>query len=263
MILSHVLRIPRNRLHLEPHREITHYEERVVDGHVQRRVMRVPLQYTTGECGFMSLTLKVRPGVFIPRPETEVLVEALMERIEAASRRPGMVLALGTGSGAIGLSLAAHFRAGLVVATDISQLAVEIARGNAIMNSVDHLARFVVGDGLGFLRAAPGVAGAGEFDVVACNPPYVRSAEIEELEPEVRDYEPRVALDGGPSGLDFIEGILPGIPSILVRGGIAGVEIGETQAEQVTAIFRRTGFQNIEVIEDLNGKDRVVIGRRA
>jgi release factor glutamine methyltransferase len=263
ILISHALKIPRSSIYLEPGMDLSPSDQSLVEDLARERGMRVPLQYVMGECEFMSLTFKVTKGVFIPRPETEVLVEALLERIEGRSGRPGTILDLGTGSGVIAVSLAAHFGAGLVIGSDISPLAVEIAGQNAILNGVDDRTRFVLGDGLDCFRAVRGGQGEGRFDVVACNPPYVGSGEIDMLEPEVRDHEPRVALDGGVSGLEFIEDILPRIPSILVRGGIVGLEIGETQAGRVTDILRGAGFKRIEVIEDLNGKARVVVGRGA
>jgi release factor glutamine methyltransferase len=263
ILISHALDIPRSHIHLEPGRHLSASEKNLIEDLARRRAMRIPLQYVIGESEFMSLTFKVPKGVFIPRPETEILVEALIERAEGRSRPPGMMLDLGTGSGVIAVSLAVHFNAGLVVGSDVSRLAVEIAGQNAILNGVARLTQFVVGDGLSPFGTAAGGERHARFDVVACNPPYVSSAEIDDLEPEVRDHEPRIALDGGANGLEFIESILPRIPSIIVRGGIAGIEIGETQAGPVTEIFRSAGLRGIEVVEDLNGKARVVIGRGA
>ena len=263
MLIAHVLEIPRSDIHLEPGRQLSPSEQGLVEDLAHRRRMRVPLQYLTGESEFMSLTFEAPEGVFIPRPETETLVEALIERIEERSRPPGVMLDLGTGSGVIAVSLAAHLKSGLVVGSDVSRLAVEIAGRNAILNGVDRLTQFVAGEGLGpFRTAAGGVRHAG-FDVVACNPPYVSSAEIDNLEPEVRDHEPRIALDGGSNGLEFIESILPRIPSIIVKGGIVGFEIGETQAGPVREVFLGVGLGGVEVVNDLNGKARVVIGRGA
>jgi release factor glutamine methyltransferase len=262
ILLSHVLKIPRSGIHLEPARELSRAEETSVLSLARRRAKRIPLQYVTGECEFMSRTFKLKEGVFIPRPETEVLVDGMTERIEADSPQPHLILDLGTGSGAIAVSLACHFETGRVIASDISPLAVEIARENAILNGVNDIMRFVVSDGLDSFGAFPRMDREGGFDAIACNPPYVGCAEIEQLEPEIRDHEPRIALDGGDSGLVFIESMLPRIASILTRHGIAGFEIGETQAGPVEGIFKGAGFERIEVIKDLNGKDRVVIGRR-
>ncbi|MFH1311867.1 MAG: peptide chain release factor N(5)-glutamine methyltransferase [Candidatus Eisenbacteria bacterium] len=263
LLLSHVLKIPRSGIYLEPQRELSPTEETIVLDLARKRATRVPLQYITGECEFMSLTFKMKEGVFIPRPETEVLVDTMIERIEMDSLEPHLMLDLGTGSGAIAVSLAHHFRAGLVIASDISPLAVEIARENAILNGVNDITRFVVGSGLSPLGGFSGRDRDDGFDAIACNPPYVGRAEIENLEPEIRDHEPRIALDGGDTGLEFIESMLPRIASILTRRGIVGVEIGETQAGAVAETFESVGLQGIEVIKDLNGKDRVVIGRQS
>jgi release factor glutamine methyltransferase len=152
---------------------------------------------------------------------------------------------------------------------------VEIASENAILNRVADTLRFVVGDGVGFLRRADtrqatpetesegrmGQGGAGGFDIVVCNPPYVATAEIAGLEPEVRDHDPAAALDGGIDGTEFIDGIVPQLTSIVADGGIVALEIGSTQAEAVCSIFRKSGLGSIEVLKDLAGLDRVIIGR--
>ncbi len=263
LLVSHGLKIPRSGLYLDPARELSPAEESLVMDLARERAKRLPLQYVTGECEFMSLTFKMKEGVFIPRPETEVLVDAMTERIEADSLKSHVMLDLCTGSGAIAVSLACHFKTGLVVASDISPLAVEIARENAILNGVNDIMRFVVGDGVGSLGSITRSDCEHGFDAITCNPPYVGSAEIDELDPEIRDHEPRIALDGGDTGLEFIESMLPRIASILTGRGIVGFEIGETQAVPVEAMFKNAGFEMTEVVKDLNGKDRVIIGRRA
>jgi len=263
LLLSHGLKISRSDIYLEPARELSPAEESLVLDLARERAKRVPLQYVTGECEFMSLTFKVKEGVFIPRPETEVLVDAMIERIEADSLKSHAMLDLCTGSGAIAVSLACHFKAGLIVASDISPLAVEIARENAILNGVNDIMRFVVSDEVASIGSIVRSDREDGFDAITCNPPYVGSAGIEELELEIRDHEPRIALDGGDTGLEFIESMLPRIASILTGRGIAGFEIGETQAGPVEAMFKNAGIERTEVVKDLNGKDRVVIGRRA
>ena len=157
LLLSHGLRISRSEIYLEPARELSPAEESLVVDLARERAKRVPLQYVTGECEFMSLTFKMKEGVFIPRPETEVLVEAMIERIEADSLKSHAMLDLCTGSGAIAVSLACHFKAGLVLASDISPLAVEIARENAILNGVNEIMRFAVSDGLSAFGSVAGM----------------------------------------------------------------------------------------------------------
>ena len=226
----------------------------------RQRSRRVPLQYLTGEVEFYSLPFKVRRGVFIPRPETELLVMQVMASVRR-DRPPIRILDLCAGSGVVGISLAVHLKPAEVVATDISVEAVEIARENAILNGVESNVDFVAGDGLGFLRTV-GEGGSG-FDVVACNPPYVESGAIGTLEPEVRDHDPRIALDGGLDGLSFIEGIVPRVASVLRKGGMLALEIGASQGKRARAIVEACGLESVTVHKDLNQLDRVVVGRRA
>ena len=274
MLISHVLGLSRTDLYLEPLKPVSPQERTRILELTGRRADRVPLQLVLGECEFMSLTFRMRSGVFIPRPETEVLVDAVAERARSIGKTD-KVLDVGTGCGAIAVSLAVLLKPDLVVACDISRIAVELASENAILNRVDDTVRFVVGDRVGFLpqagtrQGAPGpetegwVGGGGRpgFDIAVCNPPYVATAEIAGLEPEVRDHDPAAALDGGRGGTEFIDGIVPQLASIVTDGGIVALEIGSTQAEAVCSIFRKAGLRSVEVLRDLAGLDRVIIGR--
>ena len=178
------------------------------------------------------------------------------------------VLDLATGSGAIAVSLARYLAPEIVVATDISAAAAALARENAARNGVSDLVAVVVADGLAALGRADGGGEAGGtrrgagFDLVVCNPPYVATGEIEGLQPEVRDYEPRAALDGGRSGLSFYAGVLRDLPSILRGDGVVAFEIGAAQAAEVSAMFESAGLGPVEVIRDLAGRDRIVLGAR-
>ncbi|MFZ1948069.1 MAG: methyltransferase, partial [bacterium] len=169
------------------------------------------------------------------------------------------VLDLATGSGAIAVSLARYLAPEIVVATDVSEAAAALARDNASLNGVADVVAVVVAEGLAAFRDAGTRSG---FDVVVCNPPYVATGEIEGLQPEVRDYEPRVALDGGASGLDFFAGVLPDLPSILRGPGVVAFEIGAAQAAEVSAIFSGAGLGPVEVVRDLAGRDRIVLVTR-
>jgi release factor glutamine methyltransferase len=256
MLVGHVLGVRRSDIYLESGAETTGEEAAAILDLIERRVRRIPLQLLLGEWEFMSLTFKVREGVFIPRPETEILVESVIERFAAGGEHVGSILDIGTGTGVVGISLAACLHPDLVVATDVSLVAVEIARTNAILNQVKAAVVFVVCDGL----SAIGEKGA-VFDVVVCNPPYVASGRIPGLEPEVRDHDPLWALDGGPDGLRFIAGLLPRIPSVLKRGGLVAFEVGAAQGPDVKMLFEQAGFGKVEVVRDLAGLDRVIVGR--
>ena len=259
MIVGHVLGLKRSEIYSLADRRVTPEEAAVVMGLVDLRMGRLPLQYLLGECEFMSLPFRMQEGVFIARPETEILAETVIKRVEAGGKPVRRVLDLATGSGVIGISLARYLKPDLVVGTDISRDAVEIARANAILNQVEAAVQFVVGDRLDPLRQG----WATGFDVVVCNPPYVETDEIPGLQPEIRVFEPLVALDGGPDGLRFIDGILPGIASILNEGGLVAFEIGATQGPRVKALFEQAGLAGVEVVKDLARLDRIVLGRRS
>jgi release factor glutamine methyltransferase len=257
-LIGHVLGIRRTEVFLRRRSEVSPRDEAAITGLVERRAARIPLQILLGDCEFMSLPFKVREGVFIPRPETEVLVDSVLERVRAGGTGVRRVLDIGTGTGVAAVSLAVHLGPDLVVATDISPVAVEIARGNAILNRVMGCIRLAVCDGLKALRRDPATG----FDLVVCNPPYVETGAIAGLEPEVRDHDPRIALDGGVNGLEFIAGILPGVASILSGGGRVAFEIGATQGERVKRLFEDVGLKGVEIISDLVGLDRVVTGSK-
>ncbi len=224
----------------------------------RRRAERVPLQIISGEVEFYSARFHVRHGVYIPRPETETLVDQVLGRVGRECRL--RLLELCTGSGVVGISLAIHFPGARVTAADISLDAVELAKENAIINRVASRMDFIVGDGLSFIDT--GGKGRGLFDVVVFNPPYVESGTIDGLEPEVKDHDPRIALDGGPDGLDFIEGIMPPVASVLKEGGLLAFEIGSKQGDRAVEIVESCGLRPEGIVRDLAGLDRVALGRK-
>lgn len=219
------------------------------------RARRVPLAYVTGEREFWSLRLRVDSRVLVPRPETETLVEAALERL-----RPGARVAdVGTGSGAIVIALARELGAGGFLGTDRSAPAIAVARANAAEHGLADRIAFVEGDLLEPLRDL-----AGRLDAIVSNPPYIPTAEIDRLQAEVRDFEPRTALDGGADGLAAIARIVAGAPPLLRGGGWLLLEIGAGQADAVRALLLRTGrFDDITTRRDLAGIERVVAARRA
>jgi release factor glutamine methyltransferase len=242
-----------------------HALDEVEDARLQRafelarqRSKRIPLQHLTGETEFYSFPFKVRPGVFIPRPETETVIKVAAPALLRS--RPVRVLDLCTGTGVLGVTLARMLGPAWVLATDISIEAVELARDNAILNGADSRMEFTVGDGLDFLDKRG--EDEAKFDAIVCNPPYVESAEIEVLEPEVRDHDPRIALDGGPGGLEFIEGILPGAASLLKETGFIAFEIGSDQGRRARDLVETSGLTCELIMPDLAGRDRVVVGSK-
>ena len=225
---------------------------------LSQREQRIPLQQITGRTWFMGLTFQVTDQVLCPRPDTEILVErgiALMK-----DKPQPLILDLCCGSGCIGISLAHYLPKARLVLSDISPEALELARNNAALNKVLGQVSFARGDMLeARLEDADKPICDLDFDLICCNPPYIPAGEINALMPEVRDHEPRIALDGGKDGLDFYRILAADLgggrpmaaPTMLL-------EIGCEQGAAVTEIFRAAGYRNILVYQDLAGLDRVV-----
>jgi release factor glutamine methyltransferase len=226
--------------------ELARFKERL-----RRRARREPLQYIEGRAAFRELNLAVDRRVLIPRPETEVLVEEVLRW--AASRPGASVLDVGTGTGAIALSLALEGSFSRVVATDASPAALEVARSNAQSAGL--------ADRVEFREGPLYVPVEGErFDVIVSNPPYIGEEEAQSLPPEVSDWEPHEALFAGVGGLEVIEALVSAAPSHLAPGGLLALEIGERQAEQVSrAICYLRAFREPVKKQDLSGRDRFVL----
>lgn len=213
---------------------------------IARRCERVPLQHITGEQEFMGLPFRVTPDVLIPRQDTEVLVEECLRHLA-----PGNIfLDLCTGSGCILVSLLHYAKGTFGTGADLSGKALAVAKGNVEANGVE--ARLVQGD---LFEPVTGT-----FDLIVSNPPYIASAEIETLAPEVREHEPRMALDGTADGLFFYRRIVQESPSYLKEGGWLCMEIGYDQGAAVRQLMEAQGFATVSVIKDLAGLDRVVSG---
>jgi release factor glutamine methyltransferase len=230
--------------------------------HVERRMTREPLQRILGTTEFMSLPFEVHAGVFIPRPDTEVLVEAAERWLKARSlHEPLRVLDLGCGSGVIGVSLARRVPNVTLDAVDDTAEAVAATKRNARLNRVNERVRVWRCDAARFLDRRMDEA-PDCFTAIACNPPYIESADLQSLPPEVRDYEPVAALDGGADGLDAYRALVPRLGRRLLPDGLAIFEIGDAQGGAVSGMLADEGFMEIEVITDLAGCDRVVAARR-
>jgi release factor glutamine methyltransferase len=241
-IVAHVLGVRRSELVTQSYE----LDDRAVWPLVERRALREPLAYVLGDWGFRRLTLRCDPRALIPRPETEVLVEACLELLRKSVsnselQSPVRVLDVGTGTGAIALALADEAGAD-VVAMDSSSDALALARENA-----ERLGLEVEGDATAALPAGP-------FDLVVSNPPYVRTDEIDALEPEVRDWEPRAALvDAGQT-----EQLARAVPA----GAYLALEVHEDRAAEIVALLEELGYGAVKTTQDLAGRDRVVVGKK-
>lgn len=219
---------------------------------LKRRAAGEPLQYVIGEAAFRHIVVKTAPGVLIPRPETEVLVQVVLDRL--GTDDGARVLEVGTGTGCIACSLAKE--AGLrVTATDISPEALACARRNVESLHLDALVQVVEAD------CAQGVEGP--FDVLVSNPPYIPSAELEGLDQEVIGYEPRCALDGGADGLAFFDRLIAEAVPLLSPGAFIACELHETCLQEAARRLEAAGMEEVAVVRDLAGRDRIVTGVKA
>lgn len=236
----------------DPYRALTPEQEERLADYLARRERRQPVSHILGRKGFWKIMLSVTPDVLTPRPDTEVIVDYVLKKFPDETA-PFHILDLGVGSGAIVLSILAERPRAKGLATDISHEALAVARENA--------AKLGLANQIAFARGnwTEGLADA-SFDVVVSNPPYIASEVIETLEPEVKDHEPRVALDGGTDGLDAYRRLAPEILRVLKPGGLFAVEIGYDQKDAVEALFNEVGAGDVWTIKDLSTNDRVVVG---
>lgn len=252
VLLAHVLLADRVRLYLDLDRPLQKPELGAYRSLIHRRVTGQPTQYLTGVREFYNRPFRVDPRVLIPRPETELLVEAVLR--ELPREAPSRVLDLCTGSGCIAVTLASERPLASVWATDLSPGACEVARANAEALGVGGRVTVLLGD-----LFAPLPQGA-RFDLVVSNPPYVPSEEIARLSPEVR-AEPHAALDGGPDGLEAIRRLIPQARAQLRPGGLLALEIGEKQGARVLELIHQAGYQGARVEKDLSRLDRLAFGK--
>lgn len=274
VLLEYVLNCNRTGLLLDGNKEIALEQEKQYKDFIEERLNHVPLQYLTGEQEFMGLSFKVSPSVLIPRQDTEILVEQVLERLKKITK-PGSIrqseklgqwdsekseipeiLDMCTGSGCIAISLERLGKNYVgqypkVTAVDISTEALEIARENAKEN--DSAVVFLESDLFSKVE--------GQFDVIVSNPPYIASHEVDTLMEEVRLFEPRLALDGMEDGLFFYDKIIKEAPKFLKENGWLFFEIGYDQGQSVPKLMEQTGYVDIGVKKDLAGLDRVVYGR--
>ena len=256
LLLAHVLQVPRLKLYLNFERRLTDPELEVLRGLVTRRGEREPLQHILGSVSFCGFELEVNREVLIPRPETELLAERACEQVARLGAATPIILDFGTGSGCLAIALAVRCPAAQMHALEISEAALAVARRNAQRHHVAERLHFHGGSDLAALPAGL------QFDLLVSNPPYIASGEIASLQPEVRDHDPRSALDGGPDGLKFFRLLATEAAARMTPGGCAMLEFGDGQGEAVSDIFSQQGWR-IEAIEkDYSGRARILIARR-
>ena len=276
LLVAHLLKMPRMQLYLNFDRPLTDPELQTLRGLIRRRSQREPLQYIIGSTNFCGLEIVVNQHALIPRPETELLAAQgwqFLNQLSAArgcrsvlqaSSQPGgtgeqsaAALDFGTGSGCLAIALAAHCAGATVCATDISAQALELARQNATRHGLDARIVFFQGDGFNALPART------RFHLIVSNPPYIPTAEIETLQPEVKNHDPRKALDGGQDGLNFYRRLATEAEPFLADKGKMMLEFGDGQAESICALFEKQNWVVEQVVADYTQRPRILIVRRA
>ena len=252
LLLGHVLRLDLTGLTLGGDRPVSREDAARLVALARRRLAGEPIDRLIGTAGFRGLDFALSPATLVPRPDTETLVDAVLARF--APDDAFVFADLGVGSGAILVSILAERPRAFGVAVDLAVEALATARRNAVANGVAERAAFLAGSYAEALAPAA-------FDAIVSNPPYVATAEIDTLDVEVRLHDPRLALDGGPDGLDAYRALAPQAASALRPGGLLAVEIGWRQGDDVVAGLAAIGFEDLRLFPDLAGRDRVVTAR--
>ncbi|MBA3811939.1 MAG: peptide chain release factor N(5)-glutamine methyltransferase [Caulobacteraceae bacterium] len=253
LLLEAAAGVSRSQIIADPHRTLEDDQAATLEAYLARREAREPISHILGVKGFWKIMLRVTADVLTPRPDTETILDAVLP--DFAEDQRFSVLDLGVGSGAILLAILAERPRAIGLGIDVSEEALAVARENAANLGLAARASLLRGDW---------TAGLGDesFDLVVANPPYIPTAEISDLAPEVRDHEPRVALDGGADGLEAVRALAPQILRVLRGGGRFAVEIGIGQRAAVESLFEAAGAGDLRTIEDLAGRERVVTGAK-
>lgn len=244
--------VDRLYIHLNLEKVLSEEEDNLFLKLINERLNNRPIAYIVGNREFMGLDFYVQEGVLIPRPDTEILVE---EVIEIGKNKGEIeILDIGTGSGAITVSLAKYLHNANLTSVDISDIALEVGKKNAISNNVDNKIEFIKSNLFTEIDKDK------KFDVIVSNPPYIRKKDVQNLESQVKDFEPYTALEGGEDGLDFYRKITEQAKLYLKENGVLAYEVGHDQSEDVSKLMEINGYTNIYTKKDLQGIDRVVIG---
>ena len=259
LLLAHLLKLPRMKLYLNFERELSPSEIDSLRELIKRRGQREPLQHIVGSTSFCGYEIAVNRNALVPRPETELLAEAGWNFLLAAPKQSeggSTALDFGTGTGCIAIAIAAKCPDAKIVATDTSADALVLAKENAARNNVAERIEFFQGDGFAALPADS------KFDLIVSNPPYIPSVEIATLQPEVRDFDPRNALDGGADGLDFYRKLAIEAKPFLKAAGKIMLEFGDGQADAIKAIFENEKWIVEAVKEDYSQRARILIAKK-
>jgi release factor glutamine methyltransferase len=259
LLLAHLLQRPRMQLYLNFEKTLTAPEVERMRELVKRRGQREPLQHILGTTSFCGLEIAVNRQVLIPRPETELLAErgwTFLNQLSTLNSQPSIALDFGTGSGCLAIALAHHCPAVRVRAIDLSPAALGLARENAARHGLAERIQFHEGDGFAAVPAGM------QFDLIISNPPYIPSAEIATLQPEVRDHDPCAALDGGPEGLDYYQRLAAEAVPFMKAGARLMLEFGDGQSPRVREILQQQNWIVEAVQEDYNHTPRIVVARR-
>jgi release factor glutamine methyltransferase len=255
LLLLHTLSISRASLIADPSRVLTAEQQSAYEAAIARRLRHEPVQYITGHQEFYGLRFHVTPAVLIPRPETEHLVESVLQRLP--HDLPLSIADIGVGSGAIAVALATQLPHAHIVALDLSPAALAVAESNVADHHLTSRIRLLHSD---LLAGLPHAEQNGHFDAIVSNPPYVPLHEATDLHPQVREHEPATALFAGTDGLEIYRRIIPEAHKAMKNGGLLALEIGHGQQAPLTTLL--SGWHDVEFVPDLQGIPRVALARR-
>jgi release factor glutamine methyltransferase len=256
LLLAHLLKLPRMKSYLNFERALSPTEIDSLRELVKRRGQREPLQHIIGSTSFCGHEIAVNHHTLVPRPETELLAEEGWIFLSTINSQPSTTLDFGTGTGCIAIAIAAKCPNAKIVATDISVEAMALAKENAARNKVSERIDFLLGDGFATITTDS------KFDLIISNPPYIPSTEIETLQPEVRDFDPRAALDGGADGLDFFRRIAAEAKPFLKPDGKTMLEFGDGHADAIRKIFEDEKWIVEAVKDDYSQRARILIAKK-
>jgi len=254
LLMGHALKRDRAFIYAHPEYRLSAVESILFKAVIRRRSSHEPFQYITGRQEFYGLEFYVTPDVLIPRPETEILVEAAIKQFR--EQEQFKFLEVGIGSGCISVSILANIPRATALGSDVSYKALVVAGNNAEANRVSDRLELQISNVYESVDDR-------EFDLIVSNPPYVADPDLPALQREVRDFEPKTALSGGPDGLDIVRRIIAGAPKLLKTNGMLMMEIGWDQSERVSKIFDAGSWKSIEMLPDLQGIPRIVVAKIA